>query len=201
MARMLRVWVAGIFFALAAPSIAEADAGVPMLALIWPGFWILLLPIVVLEAVVAKRIFGVSWREALWLSGKANVASTFAGIPLTWLVLLLVEMLAAGLLALILRITNQPDLPSWATLLVGPFVAAWIGASDPADGWMIPAAAMWLCLSFFFASVWLEGRVALWRSKLSPPEVRRWSWEANILSYSMIEVMLGALLVWTLIVR
>jgi hypothetical protein len=198
---MPRVWVIGILLALAVPSVAQADAGLPMLALVWPRFCILLLPIIALEAMVARCVLAVTWRDALWLSGKANLASTLAGIPLTWIVLLAVEMAAGGVLIGILNLTNQADLPSWATVLLAPLMAAWIGPPGEGQNWMILAAAMWLCVFFFLASVWLEGRVAMRGSNLASSAIQQWSWEANVLSYSMIEAVLGGWLLWMLIVR
>ena len=38
------------------PTVAQADAGLPMLALLWPAFWVLFIPIVIIEAWVARRI-------------------------------------------------------------------------------------------------------------------------------------------------
>lgn len=167
-----------------------------MIVLVWPGFWLLLVPIILIEALVAQRVLKVPWRPALRLSAKANLISTLAGIPATWLALLAVQMLATGVLVLGSNIWGLGNEPPWVLVLLAPVTAAWIG---PDQSWEVAAAAMWLCGAFFLISVWLERWVLKRNSDLSSIAIRRWSWEANILTYSMIEILLGGLLVWTLV--
>ncbi len=83
------------------PTPVSADAGVPMLWLVWPAAWMMLVPIIALEAVVARRVLTTGWAESLKVSTVANVVSTLAGIPLTWLALLLIEFVFAMLLNLL----------------------------------------------------------------------------------------------------
>jgi hypothetical protein len=185
--------VAAALLALGAPTHAEANAGIPMIVLLWPGFFILFLPIVLLEGQVARRLFDIPWRDAIWLSGRANLYSTLAGIPGAWLALLLIEFLVGGLASFAV----QGDAKPWLNYLLMPFMAPWVVVWREEDSWVVPAAAMWLCVAFFFVSVWLERRVLARRPSLPRQQVRRWSWEANILSYGTIELLLAALLVWS----
>ena len=55
---------------------AHADVGVPMLAVMWPPAWLLLLAIVPAEGYFARRILSLDWRSALGLSLRANLVST-----------------------------------------------------------------------------------------------------------------------------
>src|SRR5437899_357804 len=73
---------------------AHADAGVPMLLVIWPASWVLLLLIIPLEAAVGVRAPGGSFRHRLKMAAAANLVSTVVGIPLTWGVLVALQMLA-----------------------------------------------------------------------------------------------------------
>jgi hypothetical protein len=194
-----RRWHAALVAALmavGAPAQAEANAGIPMIVLLWPGFWIIFVPVVLLEGQVARRLFGLPWRDALSLSGRANLYSTLAGIPGAWLALLAVEFLVGSVASL----TAQAGAKPWLNYLLMPFMAPWVVVWRDEDSWVVPAAAMWLCVAFFFVSVWLERRVLARRYPSLPREtVRRWSWEANILSYGTIELLLAGFLVWSVV--
>jgi len=84
-----------------------------------------------------------------------------------------------------------------ATYALLPFAGAWVGGDDP---WMVPAAAAWLGVFFFFVSVWVEARVVA-RMSVEATAARRWSWQANILSYAVIETLMLAFLAWSLVVK
>lgn len=72
---------------------ARADAGVGMLMVMSVSLWaILLLLIVPLEAWIARTIFVLPFMTCLKISTLANLASTVAGILITWASLLCYEM-------------------------------------------------------------------------------------------------------------
>ena len=75
---------------------AAADVGMPMIVLVWPGAWVLFLPVVALQSVVAHRLLKLSAGRALRVSFVANLVSTLAGIPVTWLLLLMLQWLIIG---------------------------------------------------------------------------------------------------------
>ena len=140
------------------PSIAWADAGIPMLVLVWPGAWLALLPVVLVEALVARRLLRLGFRRSLKVALVANLVSTGVGIPVTWFALVLVEMLGAALGfagATLAGITSEPG--RWFQIAFFPFMAAWLPDGAP---WMVVAAAVILCVPFYFVSVWLEFLVA-----------------------------------------
>ncbi len=184
--RVLLLVLAGL--ALPAP----ADAGVPMLAVMWPPAWLLLLLIIPVEGYFARRILLLDWRSALRLSLRANLASTLIGIPLTWLVLLLVEF-GTGYLIDVLNVDQANVPPDVQRAVAITLLAPWLGPGDGLSAWIVPAAAAYLCIPFFFASVLIENRVALRRlGPLETPLVRKWSWYANGFSYSIIFACLAA---------
>lgn len=170
---------------------AHADVGVPMLAVMWPPAWLLLLVIVPIEGYFARRIMSLDWRSALGVSLRANLASTLVGIPLTWLLLVLVE-LGTGYAAYLLKF-DQANVPLGVQRAVAITVLApWLGPGDW-GAWIVPAAAAYLCIPFFFVSVLIESRVAVRRlGPLEAPLVRRWSWYANGFSYATIFAFLVA---------
>lgn len=177
---LLLVLTAGLAFP------AHADVGVPMLALMWPPAWLLLLVIVPVEGLFARRILSLDWRAALGLSLRANLASTLVGIPLTWLVLLLAEF-GTGYAFSLLKFDEVNGRSAVQRAVAMAVFAPWLGPGDGLSRWIVPGAAAYLCIPFFFVSVLIENRVALHRlGPLEAPLVRRWSWLANGFSYSII---------------
>jgi len=116
--------------------------------------------ILLIEAVLARRILALSLVRTLAVAVSANVASAALGLPLV-------------------------------SLLAGRGLRG-IGHPHGGDGTL--AALMLLCLPCFLLSAWVETHVARW---LVPPDRRqwcgRWSLEANLASYVMMECVLVVL--------
>lgn len=174
---------------LASPSAAQADAGVPMLALVWPASWILFIPVVAIEAWVATRIVGMPFRRSVVATTAANATSTLVGIPLVWALLVLVELAISG---------GGKALGTdsfWLRIYAVTVQAAWLIPYESELHWMVPAAAMALLVPFFFASVLVE-RLVFRRFCGSKPELaRQWSWLANAASYGFLLVALVVMFV------
>lgn len=168
------------------PKAALANAGIPMIVLAWPASWIAFVPVVLVEAAVARRVLALPTREALRLSLAANAWSTLAGIPITWALLTCLEMLAWSMLPMIGR-----ELETVATSLLIPFSAPWIPSVG--ERWIVFAAGAFLCVPFFFASVWIEARSA--GRRVPAADARRWAKRANAVTYGFFLVML-ALVAW-----
>ena len=171
---------------------ASADAGIPMIMVAWPAACLALLPIVLVEAVVARRILGLPPGKAIRASLVANIASTLIGIPLSWVVMLVVELVVTSQMQ---HLAIGPPEAWYQRLLAGLMMlsmAPWLPPIERGESlWMLPASMMTLSVGFFIASVFIE-RVVM--RTVVPAEVygrlRAWSWQANALSYSAIEILL-----------
>jgi hypothetical protein len=84
--------------ALAVP--AKGDIGLPMLFVTWPEMLVALIPIVFIEAWVLRASLGLPTSQTLRLSLLSNLASTVIGIPVAWVVLVLLEIPAGTALGL-----------------------------------------------------------------------------------------------------
>lgn len=176
------------------PCAARADAGVPMLALIWPASWILFIPIVAIEAWVARRIVGLTVKRSVLASAVANAVSTLVGIPLVWGLLVLIEAFVVPKGGQALGIDSF-----WHRAYAVTVQAAWLIPYESELHWMVPVAAIVLLVPFFFASVFLE-RLVFRRFCSSSPELsRRWSWVANGATYSFMLTGLVVVLVVALV--
>jgi hypothetical protein len=181
--RRTRRALATLAFVVAAGSsrYALADAGFPMLVLAWPAALLLFVPVVLVEGLLARRMLGLSTRDALKLSLIANAWSTLLGVPLTWLALLLLEIV--GTLPLNLVAGN-----SRLVWLFAPLYAAWL---PPVNGfWPVFASGAVLCVAFFFASVWIEARSA--RRRVPADRALAWAKRANLVTYAPAFVALAA---------
>jgi len=179
--------------ALLLPGAAQANIGVPMILLTLPGMVLTLVPVVLLEMAVLARRLELPAGKAFRVSAWANVATTFVGVPVTWILLYLLEMLTGGGHAYGIETPLQK-------FLAVTWQAPWLIPYEMEGNlkWMVPTAAMWLLVPSFFTSWWLEARVA--RRLLKDADrgrVRAAMLRANILSYSFLEILAVVWLVWS----
>jgi hypothetical protein len=156
------------------------NAGVPM---IFPSLHLMvlaLLPIIILEALYLYVSLNISFSDALKNMGIGNVVSTFIGIPITWLLLVIMTYLTGG--GSIYQI-NTP-LKKLAVVVVQ---SAWLAPYGRNLRWMIPAAGLVLLIPFFFVSWFFEYWVVSYLLEnieliASNQAVRN----ANLLSYALL---------------
>ena len=166
--------------ALFVPSIAYANAGVPMLFLAMPAFLISLVPIIAIETLYISKGMQLPLAQSLKTVSISNVASTVVGIPLTWFLLVLVQMVTGGggaygidsVMGKILAVTWQ---------------APWLIPYESDLNWMIPVAGLVLLVPFFFASWWSEYFVSKKLNKALPTEnIKSMVRNANLITYSLL---------------
>ncbi|HMJ14175.1 MAG TPA: hypothetical protein VK524_22320 [Polyangiaceae bacterium] len=178
---------------------AHANAGVPMLVLILPGGALSLPLVILIEAAFLRRL-GLDRLRSLKLSAFVNAASTLFGVPVTWFVLWVVEMLGGSLVwRLVVGKGAQPH-ELWQKIFVVLWSAPWlVPLRDEPTPWMLPAATLALLIPFFFVSYAIEAHLmerALPHENLA--RVRQVVWRANIVTYSTFA---AATLAWLLFTR
>lgn len=175
---------------LSVPSVAYANAGVPMLALVWPGMWIALLPVIAIESVVLVRVASVLPRRAVLVTAVANATSTFLGIPLTWAALFGLQAIVPG------GGGAGPDVGTFAGKLFAVTVQApWLIPHESDLYWMIPAASLVLLVPFFFMSWGVEllvARLMLRAQDRQPVDLA--VLRGNLLSYGLLAGVVLAVL-------
>lgn len=171
-----------------------------MLFVTWPGMLLALVPVVAIEAWIAKPRLKLPVGRTLRYIAIANVVSTIVGIPITWLVLVGLELLSTrggmgfGLYT------------PWRKVLAVTVQAPWLVPYESDLYWMVPAAALALLPAYFLASWGIEYAVVTWLlarsapviyelgSSDTPPRlVRRTVLLANAGSYAILTL---ATLVW-----
>lgn len=134
------------------PVCVEANAGLPMIVVALPGMAVALIPIVLVEALVLASRLRARWWPCAKFSLVANLVSSFLGLPLTWFLLVVVQMLTGG--------GDAYGLGSrWHRFIAVTWQAPWLIPYESDLPWMIPSAALALLIPFFFASVLVQYHV------------------------------------------
>jgi len=173
---------------LAFPVLALANAGLPMLAVVWPLSIPALIPVVAVESYVLGRLSGMGIRPFLGSVFRANLLSIVVGLPLCWGALVVLEfILAQGVVSSGLSLSYPPR--EFTEVLRIMLMAPWLGPISQGAGWYVPVATMILLVPFCIVSYWVEARYLMGHSPLSGmADGRRAVWQANLLSYALLLV-------------
>jgi hypothetical protein len=149
-----------------------------MLALYAPAAWLLLLPVIGIEALVGTRWFHAPPRLALSAQAVANGVTTLAGIPLAWAI---VAGLEFGFVA-----------PHWSVrdgscALQATVQALWILPPVRRCSWVFPVALV-LSWTFFFGLSVVFERAIVGRFFRGMPSLSLWQWAVfgNLTSYMVL---------------
>jgi hypothetical protein len=159
-----------------------ADAGVPMLFVEYPAMLCGLIPVILVEFVVARKMLKVAPASAFKGVAIANLISTVIGFPLLWILLVLVELSVGGGSGHGLR-------TFWSRVYAVTVQAPWLIPYESELKWMIPLAFLYLMIPAFFTSVFLERWI--WRKYWQGQDcsnLRRFSWVAHVVSYAVLLV-------------
>ena len=162
------------------PGLAQANAGVPMIFLVMPAFTLSIIPIIIIEAIYISKTLEVSGKEAAKTVTISNLVSTIVGIPLTWVILVAIQIITGG--------GSAYGLSSALTkALAVTWQAPWLIPYESELHWMIPVAGFVLLIPFFFASWWTEYFVTKQLSKtLEAALIKKTTRNANLITYSLL---------------
>lgn len=162
------------------PSVAFANAGIPMIFLAAPVFAISILPIILIESYYLSKSLALKLSEALKIASLSNLYSTIIGIPLTWIILVFVQMITGGGKAYGLdSVVGKIISVTWQ--------APWLIPYESDLNWMIPIAGVVLLIPFFFVSWWAEYSVTKTFTKSHPnKKVLLKVRNANLITYGLL---------------
>lgn len=192
-----------IFSLIAFPSIAFANAGIPMLAILWPLSMLSFIPIVIVESYMLNKITELGFRATFNLVAKSNLLSTIIGIPIAWFACFAIEM---ALMLFFVKIAGTESYPpdfikalpqSLHDVLAVLLTFPWMGPWREGGHWIIPFATMLMLVPCFYASFWSER----WYLNCKLPNLNKnvissGVWQANIVSYILL---FSACTIWLLI--
>lgn len=135
--------------------ICLSNIGIPMIFISWPLMIVGLIPVIVIEWLVACRLFkSMSQVRLLQLVALANLITTLIGIPITWAMLVTIQLLTDGGGYLPI----QTPFEQFVMILRQ---SAWILPYREELIWMIPSAQLVLLVPFLLTSYWIEKRIIL----------------------------------------
>ena len=138
-----------IAFAVAlGPLPALANIGLPMVAVFLPPAWFALVPIIAIESAYGVWRFRIATGPTWAAVATANCISTLIGLPVTWVVLALGQLVLFGWLP-----EFSMALPLGVLTVVG---APWLGPGAEKSPWMVPLASAVLTVPFYAMSVACE---------------------------------------------
>jgi hypothetical protein len=168
------------------PTPALANAGLPMIGLYLPPAWLLLIPIIFLEATHGRLRWRVPFVAALRAQALANGVSTLVGVPLSWVLLATLELICCGTAVGLETLTQRV----YAVTVQAP----WLIPYEEDLWWMVPASFAVLSVLFCAISIAAEYPfVKRAASGLAPASVWRWVVVANVYSYSLLILVAFAL--------
>jgi hypothetical protein len=159
-----------------------ADAGVPMLFLQLPLMLIALVPVIMVETMVARKMLKLDFWPIFKAVITANFVSTLIGFPLLWILLVVVQIVCGG--------DSSYGLDTfWKRVYAVTIQAPWLAHEDNL-GWMIPIAGAYLLIPAFFVSVFLERRICryFWRNE-EKEQIAKFSWKAHFASYTVLIIV------------
>src|SRR5919201_3109334 len=140
-----------------------ADIGLPMVALYLPVAWLAFVPIILIESAYGSLRYQLPFRRAAFAQAAANSLSTLIGIPITWLVFVLLQVFTV---------------PTGT----GP---AWL-LPDTSSA-TVAAALIVLTVVFYVMSILTEGFVvARFFREERRKMIWRWVIQANAISYVLL---------------
>ena len=154
-----------------------------MIFLTLPPMVVLLLPVIVLEVLAAKKQIKNENQKKVWLGViGANIFSTFIGWPVAWILLVFIQMLTGG------GVAHGLDSPLGVLLSVTQ-QAPWLIPYESDLYWMVPVAMAVLLVPFYFVSVYTERFIL---GKVWPAEerdsVKSFAWKAHLYSYGFLRL-------------
>jgi hypothetical protein len=162
------------------PNVVLANAGLSMLRVQFPAMLCALVPVIMVEIMVARRMLRLDTARAAAAVVPANLVSTVLGFPLLWLLLLVIQILVGG--------GTARGLSSfWSRLYSVTVQAPWLIPYGHDLNWMVPVASVYLLIPAFFASVFIERWICslIWRDQ-AKSRLRRFSWRAHFVSYAVL---------------
>jgi hypothetical protein len=172
----------------------QANTGIPTLIIIWPLAWILLIPIIFIEAgVICWTRKELKKRLVLKAVTFANLFSTFLGIPFAWGILFIIELISSFLYKPEGLKIFQDLNPKLFAFFSGFFTSAWTIPWEKSFEWpwFYVSAFITLWSAFLYSSVRSEAWIL--KKYINGNDIKALSWRANLASYGFLAMVFGVM--------
>ncbi len=168
---------------------AWANMGVPMIFITLPMMLVGLLPIIGIEGYVLKKQLALQPKKAFTSAAISNIFSTFIGTPVTWGILLLLQIITGGGTSHgIETITEKFLAVTWQV--------AWLVPYEAEIHWMVPTALLILLIPYFIVSWKIEAFITAKLNKdIDAKKINQTCLKANSITYALLALFpIGILL-------
>ena len=194
MKKLSKFIISAIFISLVITSPAQANMGVPMIFITFPGMLLALLPIIAIESKIHFRFFGLDKIKVIKYTALSNSASTFIGIPIAWLVHTALFLVLSYYYSELSPDSNLYSFNAISVFLQLTIGAAWLGPINEQLSWMVPAACLFLLVPYFFASWYVEYLIMRKLIKNVEKQLcKSATLKANLVSYTFLMIVV---IVW-----
>lgn len=162
------------------------DMGLPMIMRSIVLMAVALIPIILLETYFVGKNLQVDAKKVITPVAVANLVSTFVGIPVTWILLVVLEF--ASVNALVAIFERDP----WTDLFSVTLGAPWVAPRGHNEEWVVIGAMLFLLVPYGLASWFIEYFVvkAMFAKKpdvtASSNDLKRAVGKANLISYLLL---------------
>jgi hypothetical protein len=173
------------------PTLAYADAGIPMLPVTYPVMLLGLLPVVLVETIFLLWKLKTNWWRTLWPIAIANLLTMLFGFPLVWFIYVCFEFAFFTVLDKTKLIDHIHLQNHMVERIFGVILSAgWLGPVEHGEPyWPIYLAFIVLLIPSYFFSAFLEARLISHEGWItSGSDLRRPIWQANLVSYCLLAI-------------
>ncbi len=175
-------------FLLLVPAYCFGNVGIPVIAITYPGFAVLLLPIIITEYFIIKSIINTEKKTIIVSTVVSNSVSTLIGVPLAWAVLLILEIVT----------TSTSAIQSEGLMyFVGSIAlqSAWMQSLND-NYWMLPASVIINLIPAYFLSKYSEYIITKKMIKtVEKDQIKKAVFKANNITYvSLFAIAVGYLI-------
>jgi hypothetical protein len=174
-----------------------ADAILPSLVMVWPAFILMFIPIVAVEVLYSKRRLQMRWWESIRVLGTANLLSSLAGLPLGYILAVVLQYCVEGVYF------RNPDRQRAPNAWQGAFLRGNFPKHNHTKlmmlglypHWILSLSAAVMLMICFLLSWWIEAKWVnryLGKKELSVESagnVRNTLRDANLISYALVIVL------------
>jgi hypothetical protein len=176
------------------------DMGLPM---IFPSLILMtaaLVPVILVETFSIGKLLRTNFKKALVPALIANLVTTFAGIPVTWFLLTLLEFASVS----VLGVLTEGNI--WTRAFSTTLGAPWVAPGHNDEQWIILGAMLFLLIPYGLMSWWIETKIVqimllgknqntsetekpINATAVATPQQIRWAvGTANLISYCLLAV-------------
>ncbi len=157
---------------------AQANMGLPLIAVFLPPLWVALVPIIAIEAAVILHRGSYPLARTVGAVALANVVSTLIGGPLFWFLLATIELVCCG--------TAMGLGSPLAKLYAVTVQAPWLIPYESDFGWMVPSALLTMGVLCAGMSILVEAPIVAKILGAERKPIWRLTTVANVASYIVL---------------